>query len=163
MPLLMLAFTIALQAPAQSEAMVQWSRTSTSRDQIWEVRVTDRHIASSPSWSPTSASPPLSPRVAIRSANHTLQRMFADGDQWRVESLGLHRIAVTDVWVYTVAFNPPRRTTGVTRLVSSPDAPFMTVVESGIGPVETLTFVVLMDGRAIAPVSTGPWPPNRRK
>jgi hypothetical protein len=89
--------------------------------------------------------------------------MFADGDQWRLESLGLYRMALTDVWVYAVAFDPPSRTTGVTRLVSRPDAPFQTVVESTIGPVETLTFVVLMDGRAIAPVSTGPWPPKRQK
>jgi len=63
-----------------------------------------------------------------------------DADKWRLASVKLQPILFPDAWIYVVEFAPPP---------ARPDG----------GIYTTMTVVVLMNGRAIVPLSSK-WPPE---
>jgi len=88
----------------------------------------------------TYDNPPLSPRAAIQSAHILLSQLMKDADKWRLASVKLQPILFPDAWIYVVEFAPPP---------ARPDG----------GIYTTMTVVVLMNGRAIVPLSSK-WPPE---
>lgn len=106
----------------------------------WEFSVADTDLVNVPVWRVAEDAPPLPPRAAIRSAREMLQTLLADGSEWE-----FHRVALQlqrmrtgpDAWVYLVDFVSP----------FTPPSGF-----AGSISRSQVTLVVLMDGRAVAPV-----------
>ena len=133
---LVLVVTLAMQEPVYVGAAATYS--SYVDGQRWDFVVSHEDIGSSPRWLDTDDSPPLSPRAVIRAARVLLSQLIKGGNQWRIESVTLRPINYPGSWIYVVSFQQPR---------------------PGGGLLTTMNVVVLMNGRAIVPVSSK-WPPE---
>lgn len=134
-----LVTVVALSASPQPQATTFYSYLAGEK---WEFRVARPDLAQAPAWRATDDAPPLPPRAAIRSARSMLQRLLASAPKWEVHRVSLQPMAsVPDSWVYLVEFTSP---------LLPPLAPG--VVGSHIG--SQVTLVVLMNGKAVAPVRT---------
>ena len=132
--------TLALTLAMQSNVSPPATHNSYVDGQRWEYVVTRQDTESSPRWREVDVSPPLPPRVAIQSARFLLWQLIKDARTWRLASVKLQPIYRPGDWIYLVEFAPPPpRTHG--------------------GLINTMTVVVLMNGRAIVPVSSK-WPPE---
>ncbi|PYR98303.1 MAG: hypothetical protein DMG16_21210 [Acidobacteria bacterium] len=133
-----LTLTLAMQEQVDVGAAAAFS--SYVAGQRWDFVVSHEDVGNSARWLDTDDSPPLSPRAAIRSARVLLSQLMKDADQWRLDSVSLRPIAFPEVWIYVVDFQPP------------PPSPLG-------GHVAKMSVVVLMNGRAIVPISSK-WPPE---
>ena len=135
---LVLAVTFAMQNPVYAGAAATYS--SYVNGQRWDFVVSHQDVENSPRWRDVDDTPPLSPRAAIRSARSLLSRLMKDGDQWSVGSVNLRPIDFPSSWIWVVDFQQPSpRPNG--------------------GLLTTMSVVVLMNGRAVVPVSSK-WPPE---
>ena len=131
--------TFVMQAASVNET-AEGKYSSYVDGKRWDFIVSRQDIENSPRWREVDVSPPLPPRVAIQSARFLLWQLIKDARTWRLASVKLQPIYRPGDWIYLVEFAPPPpRTHG--------------------GLINTMTVVVLMNGRAIVPVSSK-WPPE---
>jgi hypothetical protein len=126
------ALTIG-QTPAARVAQF----SSYIRGERWDFDVTRADIEGAPAWKDADSAPPLSPRNAIAGATKRLSGLVPDWTQWTLNRVALQTLGAGR-WLYLVEYQPP------------PPTPMGGITAS-------VSFVVLLDGRAIIPTRT-PWP-----
>jgi len=131
-----LLLTLLLQAPTDQAYFSTYIHLNGG---CWVLRVTASELLTVPVWRESDEAPPLSPRAATNASRLVLRELVKDGDEWELERISLRRIPLApDLWVYEVEFLNPL-----------PPLPPNTVGSLGRTP---LSLIVLMDGRAVAPV-----------
>ena len=87
-------------------------------------------IDKTPIWRESEDQPPLAARKALHLARTELSKLFKDGEQWRLDTVGLSPMMGHDGhWVYLVRFYPPALPGGIEERI-----------------IEYMTIPVLMDG-----------------
>lgn len=104
----------------------------------YDFRLTHEQLFNTPAWLEDEPNPPLSPRMAQKSALSYLRTLFDSAAAWRLEEIKL--VPVTERWVYVVSFTAPPPS-NISEYMSTP-----------------FSIVVTMDGNAVTAV-VSQWKP----